>query len=928
MGDGEPAERPCEVEVVSRKLPFPRPLRAGRAARCASGPPSGRALRLGDARRRRRSRRCWHDAHSSRSSTPTRPTSARGATASSAGSSSEFQAASSRPIRAAQGAPNATLRRRARSSSRARYLAEIARELGARRTADPRADEPGAAAARRCEPEQLRAGHVRLRRPADEAEGLCRRRSRRSRSCREARLVVVGDGPERCAAAGGVAASPATAERIEFRGALSRDEALRVVAGADGGAALERLGEPAALRGRGALGRRARRRRRPSAACPEVVRDGENGLLVPPGPRRTSSRLRSAGSLGRSRGSATASPRRRSRRWRRSRARRSTAGSRRSSRRRPDERDAARALRRAHALPRCRCRPGWRKKWDAVEEQLDYRVVGAASADSAPSDERFRLTPPVPAARARRFPLLPAAARSASASDIRDFDPDAIFASDPVVGAASLLGRTLAGRRSRVIVEVHGDWRTFTRAYGSPLAPADRASRRRAAERAVSTPTRPVPSRRSRQVWSRTSGASRRPRSSPRSATSRRSPSARRRRCRSGRPSSSSARSSRTRTSRGSANAWRIVAASRPGGAARDRRQRLAAARRRAAGRDFPDRVEHHAWLEPGRGRGRARRRDRARAPVLARGARPGDHRVVRARPCGRRDRRRRDPRPRHARGRGPPRAPADTETLADALERVLGDRELAEQMGAAARARYADWDATPEELAREHLRALVRRCRHRALSAAPLRHPDARRRPSGARADGRPRARARRPLRDELVVLCEAVGPHDLPPNVRVCVFGAGTRLGRGVRFARGCAARAAAEATADAVLVHMVPLFVAARGAAREAAARVPMLLWYTHWNAEPARCASRCRSSTSSSASAAARSRFDPPKLFGDRPRDRRRAVRPVGARRGRTARCSCSRSAARRAGRATTRCSRRSRSPPVAAATRGSRSAARS
>ena len=40
MGDGEPAERPCEVEVVSRKLPFPlryglvalRGARAGRRA--------------------------------------------------------------------------------------------------------------------------------------------------------------------------------------------------------------------------------------------------------------------------------------------------------------------------------------------------------------------------------------------------------------------------------------------------------------------------------------------------------------------------------------------------------------------------------------------------------------------------------------------------------------------------------------------------------------------------------------------------------------------------------------------------------------------------------------------------------------------------------------------------------------------------------
>ena len=44
MGDGEPAERPCEVEVVSRKLPFPAPLRPGGAARCARGAASADVL--------------------------------------------------------------------------------------------------------------------------------------------------------------------------------------------------------------------------------------------------------------------------------------------------------------------------------------------------------------------------------------------------------------------------------------------------------------------------------------------------------------------------------------------------------------------------------------------------------------------------------------------------------------------------------------------------------------------------------------------------------------------------------------------------------------------------------------------------------------------------------------------------------------------
>ena len=45
----------------------------------------------------------------------------------------------------------------------------------------------------------------------------------------------------------------------------------------------------------------------------------------------------------------------------------------------------------------------------------------------------------------------------------------------------------------------------------------------------------------------------------------------------------------------------------------------------------------------------------------------------------------------------------------------------------------------------------------------------------------------------DELVVLCQSVGPHPpLPANVRVRQFGAGSRPGRALRFLRGLAARA----------------------------------------------------------------------------------------------------------------------------------------
>jgi 2-deoxystreptamine N-acetyl-D-glucosaminyltransferase/2-deoxystreptamine glucosyltransferase len=93
--------------------------------------------------------------------------------------------------------------------------------------------------------------------------------------------VIVGDGPDR-AELERVAAGSAAAGRIEFRGSLSRDDALRIVAGAEAGllssawenlphSAVEALsvGVPVVATAVGGV--------------PEVVHDGENGLLVPPG---------------------------------------------------------------------------------------------------------------------------------------------------------------------------------------------------------------------------------------------------------------------------------------------------------------------------------------------------------------------------------------------------------------------------------------------------------------------------------------------------------------------------------------------------------------------------------------------------------------------------------------------------------------------
>jgi len=101
------------------------------------------------------------------------------------------------------------------------------------------------------------------------------------------------------------------------------------------------------------------------------------------------------------------------------------------------------------------------RKWDALARELDLRVL--ASAATAPVDDgRFRLV-------ASRTPAFYLGLPLRVARELRVFRPDAIVAQSPYEAAGALAGRRLAGSRARLLLEVHGDWDTATRLYGSPL---------------------------------------------------------------------------------------------------------------------------------------------------------------------------------------------------------------------------------------------------------------------------------------------------------------------------------------------------------------------------------------------------------------------------------------------------------------------------
>ena len=106
--------------------------------------------------------------------------------------------------------------------------------------------------------------------------------------------------------------------------------------------------------------------------------------------------------------------------------------------------------------------PSLARKWDAIGEEIDFRVLAGGSGGNGV----FHL--------ARELPVLDGPSFFAAlplrvARELRAFGPHAVLAQGAHETAAALSARRLAGTNTAVIADLHGDWRAPTRLYGSRL---------------------------------------------------------------------------------------------------------------------------------------------------------------------------------------------------------------------------------------------------------------------------------------------------------------------------------------------------------------------------------------------------------------------------------------------------------------------------
>jgi glycosyltransferase involved in cell wall biosynthesis len=110
--------------------------------------------------------------------------------------------------------------------------------------------------------------------------------------------------------------------------------------------------------------------------------------------------------------------------------------------------------------------PALAKKWDAISAEFEVRSITPAGTVRS-TDPRFRLVrqAPSPLGHLVYFASLPLIV----AHELRRFRPDVIIATGPYEAFMLLPAWKLAWRRAKLLIQLHGDWRTAPRLYGSPV---------------------------------------------------------------------------------------------------------------------------------------------------------------------------------------------------------------------------------------------------------------------------------------------------------------------------------------------------------------------------------------------------------------------------------------------------------------------------
>jgi glycosyltransferase involved in cell wall biosynthesis len=103
--------------------------------------------------------------------------------------------------------------------------------------------------------------------------------------------------------------------------------------------------------------------------------------------------------------------------------------------------------------------PGLARKWDALAERMEVRVVASGTG----SDPRFRLVSPRPLDGPAFYAALPWVVTR----ELRSFRPDAVVAESPYEAAAAEAARTLTRSSVKIVLELHGDWHVWSSHYGS-----------------------------------------------------------------------------------------------------------------------------------------------------------------------------------------------------------------------------------------------------------------------------------------------------------------------------------------------------------------------------------------------------------------------------------------------------------------------------